>query len=248
MKLTLSAKFEGIIWKVETDYLHAIIAVETRDIANRKTYFSAFNYESGELLFKEISVEDSWFWTIDCVYDGVILLHSYVNEGSPERKGIVALNSNGDIAWQFFHKTRLTVSSEGIIVYDSKIQPRRLELISAVDGTEIRSNLTDYQALERAILVPAQVDISNNIRNLFPENIVGPIYHREVAGKDLFVFHTQHENLFNQQITVVQHGKVILTDIMAGNIQKLNPEAFFIQQNHLFFIKNEKRELVSYSL
>ena len=127
---TLSATFKGIIWRVETDDKHPVVAIESRDIANRNTCFSAFNYQTGECLFNEITVPESWFWSLDRVSNATILLHSFVNEGSPEHKGIVAINSAGDIIWQHYNKTLYDVANNGIITYDPKIQPRILDPVS----------------------------------------------------------------------------------------------------------------------
>lgn len=247
MKLSMSEIFTGIIWKVETDDFHPVVAIETRDIANRKTHFSAFNYETGECYFKEVSVEESWFWTLDKVYAGVILLHSYINESSPEHKGIIAINLEGNIAWQQFNKTLLAVSTDGLIVYDSKIQPKRPELADVRTGALIRSNVIGYKLPDREILLP-QLKSIPEVSQPLPVNTVGPVFYQKYRDKKLLVFHTQTEQLFEQQLAVFQDGELILTDILAGNIQKLNPEAFFIQRNQLMFIRNDKHELVSYLL
>ena len=62
LKPSLSETFKGIIWKVETDDDGPVVAIETRNIADRQASYSAFNYKTGECLFKEISVEESWSW------------------------------------------------------------------------------------------------------------------------------------------------------------------------------------------
>lgn len=48
-----------------------------------------------------------------------------------------------------------------------------------------------------------------------------------------------------QRLIVYQQNSIFPDDIMICGIQKLQPEAFFIQNNQLYYIRN-KNELVSY--
>ena len=48
-----------------------------------------------------------------------------------------------------------------------------------------------------------------------------------------------------QRLIVYQQNSIFPDDIMSCGIQKLQPEAFFIKNNLLFYIRN-KNELVSY--
>lgn len=246
LKPSLSETFEGIIWKVETDDTNSIIAIETRDIPGRRTHFSAFNYTTGECLFKEATVEDGWFWSIDRVYSGLVFLHSYVNESNPEHKGMIALNKGGEVQWQQFHKTLYDVSDKGLIVYNPKIQPKLFELIAADTGTTITTKVQEYLPLTRDILIPDVMNDVSFIQRLLPQNLVGPVLYTEFNNKLFLAFHLQTGTSYLQQLAVYHHESLLLQDNLSTDIQKMNPEAFFIQHGHLFYIRNNKREFVSY--
>ncbi|MBC8052312.1 MAG: DUF4905 domain-containing protein [Sphingobacteriaceae bacterium] len=246
LKPSLSETFRGIIWKIETDDSNTIVAVETRDVSERITYFSAFDYTSGKCLFKEITVEEGWFWSLDRVVDGMVFLHSYVNESNPEHKGIIAIDKAGDMAWQQYHKTLHDVTDKGILVYNPKIQPKLLELISPATGDLISAPAAPSFSVTRNILLPEILEETSSIKHLLPESIIGPAFYLSFGDKEILVFHTDKEKKICQQLVVYQHGNIVLEDILAEDIQKLNPEAFFIQNSHLFYIRNNKQEFVSY--
>ena len=246
LKPSLSETFKGIIWKVETDDENSIVAIESRDISQRVSHFSAFDYATGKCLFKEIIVEDGWFWSLDRVHSGMIFLHSYVNQSNPEHKSIIAINCAGKIAWQQFHKTLYDVCEAGLIIYNPKIQPKTFDLISPVDGETVSAKAEGYTPVVRNILLPEIMSNLLPIRHLLPENIAGPVFFTEYNTKHILVFHTKYANLYNQQLIVYQHEAIILEDYLAQDIQKLNPEAFFIERNHLFYIRSNKQEFVSY--
>lgn len=242
----MSETFSGIIWKVETDDAASIVAIESRDVSNRTTGFSAFDYVSGKTLFKEIAIEDGWFWSLDRVHAGMIFLHSYLNENSPEHKGIIAINSHGDIVWQQFHKTLHDVSEQGLIVYNPKINPKLFELVSPLSGETLGGRAAEYSTIFREISVPEIISNSPELNDLLPVNIFGPVLHYKMKDIDILAYHIKIENLYTQQISLYQGKTLVLQDNLATGIQKLNPEAFFIQHNYLFYIRSSKQEFVSY--
>ncbi|MGX5689609.1 DUF4905 domain-containing protein [Arcticibacter tournemirensis] len=246
VKLTLCEKFKGIIWKVETDYKLNIVAIETRDAESHTTAISAFDFSTGRCLFKELQVEDSWNWGLDRVTSGIIFVHGYISEKSPEHKGIIALNELGEVAWQHYNKTLYTIAEEGLIAYNPSVQPRMLELLSPQNGQMIKYGIKEYNSVHRDIIVPVVVNQDALPDKSLAENIAGPILFAQFKGKDIFSFHMVNGNTFSQKLVVYEHDNIILNEFLAINIQKFNPEAFFIEHNHLFCIRNNKQEFVSY--
>jgi len=245
LKPSLTEKFEGIIWKIETDDKEPVIAIETRNIADRKTYYSAFNYLTGNCLFKEITVDDSWIWGLDRVHNGFVFLHSYINDNSPEHAGIIALNTSGKIAWSHFNKTLEDITEQGLLVYNPKIQPKIFNVISADNGQTLAGDTSSAPLFQEVIIPDMKIDPAD-FGYVLPNNISVPFFYKHYNHKDILVYHTQTQNLFTQQLIVCQAESILFKDILAVDIQKMNPEAFFIQRNHLFYIRNNKQEFVSY--
>lgn len=246
LKPSLSETFNSIIWKIETDATESIVAIETRNPSDRITHYSAYNYVTGECLFKEITVEDSWHWGLDKVHQGIIFLHSYVHESHPEHKGIIALNHEGNIAWQQFNKTLYDITDKGLLIYNPKIQPKTFELISVTDGSKIAAREEESIPVRRNIIVPDILSDASFLNHLLPKNFIGPVFHKKFNNKDILVYHIKTGSLFTQQLAVYQDENLILEDNLALGIQKLNPEAFFIERNQLFCIRNNKQQFVSY--
>lgn len=245
LKPLLSEKFKGVIWKIELDAEHPIISVETRDAEQHITQFSSFNFSTGENLFKEISVEDSWHWGLDKVHKELTFLHSYVAEQNPEHKGIIALNKAGNIEWQQFNKSLYSITPNGLIVYDPKLQPRWYDLLNPQNGKTLQSNIKSFLELGHDITFPYPL-LKEQIPSFLPDNIIGEIYFIAYNSKQYYAFHNLEENKLCQQLIISEGDKILLKDYLAKNIQKLNPEAFFISRGSLFCIRDEKREFVSY--
>lgn len=248
LKPSLSEKFKGIIWKIETDDIRPVVAIETRDTESHTTAISAFDFSAGKCLFRQTVVEDSWNWGLDRVTNGLIFLHGYVAEKNPEHKGIIALNKSGEIEWQLFNKTLYTVAEEGLVAYNPAMHPRFLELISPQTGLVLKPSIKDYVPVQRDIIVPdVPADISLH-KHLLPSGITGPLFYAAFNGKKCYSFHVQEGTNFLQKLVIYQDDTLLLDEILAHSIQKLNPEAFFIQHNHLFCIQDNKQKFVSYLL
>jgi hypothetical protein len=242
----LSEKFQGIIWKIETDHAEPLIAIETRDIGNRTTAFSAYNSQTGHCLFKEMTIEESWFWSLDRVSDGVVFLHSYVHESNPQHKGIIAISNSGKIAWQQFNKALHEVTTQGIVVYNPNIQPKAFELLNAIDGSMISPKVENINPVSRNIITPSLLVDDSLIKHLLPPNTYGPISHCSYNDQKILAYHTQNGTLYDQILCIYKDSNLHLEVKLASDIQKLNPEAFFIEGGRLFCIRNNKQELVSY--
>ncbi|WP_207420547.1 DUF4905 domain-containing protein [Desertivirga brevis] len=246
IKPSLNEKFKGIIWKIEIDDKFPVVAIESRHAETHTASFSAFNFATGECLFREITVEDSWKWSLDRVSNGRIFIHSYLAEETPEHQGIIAFTHKGTIAWQQHNKALQDIAEEGLIVTDSKIQGKWIEILDPENGATIKSFAADYKPVLRDIIVPTFIYDRMLVPISLPDNTVGEIAFKEHNNKMIACYHTANENTFTQTLRIAGPQEVLLEDNLALNILKRNPEAFFISHNHLFCIRDEKREIVSY--
>jgi len=245
LKGSLSETLDGIIWKIETDSKLPLIAVETRHPDTRSATFSVFNYQSGHCTYRNANIDDSWHWNLDKIYNGILLLHSYLHESTPEHTGIIALDKQGNMAWQLFNRTLFELAEEGLIVYDPKIAPKKLELAALETGNLGGLDKTSYTSLMGSIEIPDVLDDYAQYKPFMKGLVQGPVFYKCLNGKSILAYHTKKENLFSQQLTVIQDGAIVLHDILDEGIQKMNPEAFFIDHGYLFYIRR-KQELVSY--
>lgn len=247
LKPTLKANFKGIIWKVETDPTGHIVVVETRNPEDRTTYFSAFDFNRGKTLFFEISVSDGWNWGLDFVCHGYVYLHSYINDKTPEHKGIIALDRTGKIAWQVFNKALESVVDEGLIAYNPSIQQKQFELLDPATGQVTKQNIKQFKSFGRVAYFPEPTSSQERMKDLEDyKSIVGPIFHLAHKDKDVYSFHVANGPSFSLYLVIKHMGNHVHEEILERDIQKLNPEPFYIEHSHLFCIRNNKSEIVAY--
>jgi hypothetical protein len=240
-----SEKFEGIIWKVEVNEKYNLIAIESRTFESKKTSFSVINYRTGEISLKEKTFKDLWNLNLAYVTENNLIITAFNDVGSPESKGIISVNfQDNQVLWEHYNLSLNSVNDDGLQVYDPRINPRRLSWISHLKGESITDCLQKDQS-KASILLP---EFNNQF--LIPdfisrEEIVGDLSVLDVRGLKIISFHEKNQNNIQQRLLVYQDDTILLDEILIRDIQKLQPESFFMEKNHLFYIRN-KNEIVSY--
>jgi len=240
-----SEKFEGIIWKIEVNEKYDLIAIESRTLESKKTSFSVINYKTGEIHLKERIFQESWNLNLAYIAEKNLIITAFNQAGSPESKGIISVNiQDAEVLWEHYNLSLNKVTDEGLQVYDPRINPRRLSWISHIHG----ENIAECDKIEQSNETILHPELRNQF--LIPdfisrEEIVGDLSVLGVRDLKIISFHEKVQNNIQQRLLVYQDDTILLDEILIGEIQKLQPESFFMQKNHLFYIRN-KNEIVSY--
>src|SRR4051812_14733759 len=96
----ISEQFNGIIWRLEVDEITGTLCLEVRNKEDKQVSFGSIDLTNGTTNFKELTTPERWLTGMEAVYNGVLLLHHYRSEKSPEHKAIVAVDViTGDTLW-----------------------------------------------------------------------------------------------------------------------------------------------------
>ncbi|HET8827966.1 MAG TPA: DUF4905 domain-containing protein [Pelobium sp.] len=240
LKLAYSTKCEGIIWKIILDENNEIIVWECRT-KNKKVAFYAYDFKNQHSLLNNFKFQDDWELSIHTVKDGVLYLNGHESDFSPVQKGIVAFDLiDKKILWQNFSISAQLFSNDGIIVFDSRILPRKYRMISAKNGQDMMD--IDLQSLAQAI------PLSNKIilpKMMEAEDIINTTHQLIYDGLKITSYYLQNGNAIDQYIKAEKDDEILIDEILNDQIQKISFDTFFVWQNKLVYIKN-KTEIVSY--
>ncbi len=239
----LSELFSGLIWKVKI-HRSGIIAIETRNLELKQVLFSALNFLTGEIYFNEQVYQEVWNLSLAFAGEKNLILNAYEHAETPESKGILSVTVNdGSIIWQKFNISLNQALDEGLQVYDTRVQPRKYYWIDQLTAEIKAPPLADPSDPE--IIFP-ETDSSFVFPYFINHGVLaGELLALRYSDKVFISFHEIENDFLKQRLIVYQEDKVLIDDILISGIQKLQPEAFFIQQNHLFYIRN-KQEIISY--
>ena len=235
-------QFNGIVWRMEIDFVNAMLFAEVRNEQDRRVSFASIGLSTGVINFDDLKTEEQWLTGIEAACNNVLLLHNYESPGSPTHKGIIAVDGlTGKIVWSDYNRTFNHLSKNGPVVFDNRLQPRKLFTINIKTGETIRPyNPIIDGDMETAIKLPDIVDANVlEIYNL-PEqpfgNIVHNLYHNNFRIVSL---HSLKSNQLNQGLYIFKNDQPVFNDLLNAGIQKLQPEAFVLHHHYLIYLKNK---------
>jgi len=240
----INHQFKSSVWRLEIDAVSETVFAEIRDTADKKVYFAAISLNTGEIFFDGLETDERWLTGIETAYDGVLLLHNYQSESSPEHKGLIAINGHtGDTLWSNYTHSFDHLSTVGPVIYDTRIQPRKLFLADIKTGASLNTNQTLNEAgLDNNIILPDIVSPEFLKHIVIPAEPFGNAVHYIDHNNFIIVsLHTFAEGALQQHLYILSKGKIVYTDLLNSDIQKLQPEAFLMHKDHLIYLKNKSR-------
>lgn len=90
------------------------------------------------------------------------------------------------------------------------------------------------------ILYPAMLLLlPQNLAALISDPITGEISCLNHNSYLIISLHTLNTGALQQQLLIVEKDKIVFSDLLNENIQKLQPEAFIVIKDYLIYLKNK---------
>jgi len=246
MTEVFSHLFEGTIWKMDVYEPTGLLAIEWRDNEGVPK-FSVIHFSSGELAIDAISYGDRW-WTLAAITSKHLLLHHYPQANQAQTSGLVAIDiATGLVAWERFNLQFQEATKEGIAVKQGFSSNNKVAVLDEHTGTTSIAavDLKNLGAYDRNIRPALPTNAMPPI-TLTKQAIIGPYFFLEHGIRQLWAYHVEKENGFRLNLAIIEGEEVIFNAGIIDHLNHLLPETFFIIDQQLFFIRNNKREIVSY--
>ncbi|GAA4792367.1 hypothetical protein GCM10023231_20560 [Olivibacter ginsenosidimutans] len=247
MTEAFSHRFDGLIWKMDIYEPAELLALEWRTTEGIPR-FSVIHYSSGQLLADAISYGDRW-WTLAAVTAHQVLLHHYPQPNQGQTSALAALSiDTGKILWERFNLQFQELLMEGIAVKQGFMGANDISVLDSYTGhTRIsRTKLEKLRPLQRSIQVAQPTTDTPTIPLLAHTALAGPYFRATSGTREFWAYHVHQEKGFRLLLSVFDAGKIIFNECIVDQLHQLLPETFFLVNQQLFFIRNNKQEIVSY--
>ncbi|WP_134090892.1 DUF4905 domain-containing protein [Olivibacter sp. XZL3] len=245
MTKAFSHIYDGSIWKMDIQEAAGLFAIEWRD-QEGSPYFSVIHYPSGRVLSDHIQYGDRW-WTLAAVSDKQLLLQHYPQPEQGQTQGLIAIDVHTkEVLWEQFNVHFIELTKEGIAVKQAFSNINKVNLLETSSGQLLQHNLSleTLTALPRTVRSASAVTTAPTVP--LTSDLVGPYFYLEQDGKELWGYHEKKDAHFRLMLAVVQNGLILHQSCLVDQLRYLLPEVFFVVNQQLFFIRNNKREIVSY--
>lgn len=240
-------QFKNPVWRLEIDNLTEIIAVEIRDQSDKRAYFSSIDLANSKVYFDDLQTEERWLTGMETAYDGVLLLHNYQSEAGPAHKGLIAFDErNGQLLWSNFNLAFDHLSINGPVVYDTRIQPRKLLLADIKTGETIRKyepSIDQEAVIDLKFPMEASPEFTSTL-GLPVSPLENRVHYLEHYNLRIVSLHAIAKGTLQQHLYIMEGVEIIYKDLLNTDVQKLQPESFLLHKDHLIYLKNQSQLIV----
>lgn len=244
LKTAFRKSFLGVVWRIEADTASSILAVETRNADTGIPSFSTIGYDTGMPLVDEKPYGDRT-WSLAGIIDGKLILRAW-GQNTPEGAGIACIDATtGDIRWEQFNYTLVALENRQLVVRHRNFAAGYEQRLNPADGNLTQINNSANKPYGAEIVLPQRYVGDTP---LFLENyaLQGTLFFCHIKDRTVWAFHEADNHAYRIKL-IVSHGLKVLSDeVVVSGLSKMAPELFFTINDQLFFIGDNKREIVSY--
>ncbi|SEO09992.1 protein of unknown function [bacterium A37T11] len=243
-----SNNFSGIVWRIKTDEVSQLLAVESRDSDTGMPSFSVIHYPTGSVLLHELHYGDRW-WTIAGIHQGMLIVQA-MSEAGPAAEGLAAIDcQTGKVVWETFQYRLQMLTNEGIFVYHRMLSGPPGELISFESGTLLVPNADPsfFKPIPNQVALPVMYE-GQKPSWLNAETIHGPLFYCLYGQETLWAWHEPDNNAYNLRLRTEAGGKNPSNTLLLEHLPKLLLEPFFLLDGQIFCVTHTNRGISSYNL
>jgi hypothetical protein len=257
----------GTLWRLLLGDRGSIVG-ECRDQERKETTFFCLRGNTGSLSWRHSSPQEPWWVGLEAVCGNRVLIHGFETPDLPGHKRLVALDldsgaevwRNDEVTYWFSYQSRVYTHQT---MFENRVaQVLDLETGKLLETHDEIEDLTAVRELARQEDPHASIDfpellepaaaaakfrplIEREIRN---HQLAGPIealvrepfllmnYYRLSKGS------TPQEPLLENQFLIFDSGtgKKVYSDVLARDAHAAVPDAFFVKDSFVYFIKDQK--------
>ena len=226
------------------------LIIEERDREKKEAFFSCVNILTGKKVFTDLQFEEKYWIGIKDIYKDVIFFHRFERPDLPNHKGVIAYDIiSQTILWENPNNL-LFVNDDNAILIINEFGISKQIVVNYLTG-EVQNKVliqNSNETLEKF----NPYTYSNKISKQEFENILHHKFKRKIEkfvikddinfikkdGLDLYSFHkVNNKGKFDNVFYAVSiEGKIILQETLNKNIDKIEPESFFIKDKLLFLL------------
>lgn len=248
-KKNINAVFDNIIWRLFPDPQSKNLLIETRDEQRKRVQFHGLDLDSGEIISKFQSKDESWWLGIEGLLNGKALIHGFESEESPVHKGVTCYEIvSGDILWNYPDQQLLEYHANTIILKGDD-DTLKIDWSGNVTSGEDLPIVSSYSVLNPNPYFQESEHfntVSEFIKNEYSEQPVELIEYLEVNDLIIISYYiSQNAKLANLLKVIDLNGNSVLEETLGSALKGIGINTFLLSQNQLIFTKN-KTELISY--
>lgn len=237
-------KFPNNIWKIEIDIFHNYLAIEVRDKQTTLPQYTVFDF-SGQLISSSSYIPLEKEWMMEGIQKGFIILKK-VGENTPVKEGIRVIHSNsGQEVFTNYEYQLLDVYEDYIKVRHRSVVSGNELYLRIEDGTLHSNRDIDITHLPRnGVIFPI---VYNKTPHFFSaEKITDYLWLSKAGEHYIWCYHQHESDSYCLVLAVSDLNQVLYREVIIDRLERMIPQPYFQVGRNLFFLSQNKQEIVSY--
>jgi len=249
MEKIINHIFKGKIWN--TTFGGGYCVLEIRDETTRQVNFSCINLLKGSILWKNLSLEKSWWLSLVGICDEFLFVHKYSSNQKPEPEGLLvfAIESGENIMkledWIFFDY------KEGILtIYQLQNNHpiyKNIALKKMVESNVNSSSNSDCHAVHYSETSAYFPTIFKFLYHLLKVDAVKAVDYLEISNKIIISYYIYSDKSFQNYLLVTNRTREILLNDLIAETEGIGIDTFTVKYDTLLYAKNQN-QFVGYRL
>ncbi len=259
----------GILWRVFPSHAEVLVG-EERDINRKEAVFFCVVKRTGELQWEKRSFGEKWWIGIESIGRDVVYLHRFAQPDMPGHRGIIAVDlRTGRELWREDDLTLERTFATGVTATRMTLNGREQISLDARTGDRIAATVNG-DSIDMQPLAEARIDFPENadgplagypelmpFQDAIPHSGVraGPLEFLQVGSQVVMAYHElvrpapDADTIFRHFLTVGDSASaaILFRDTVASGAAGIVPDAFFVQDGMLFYVK-ERKSLIALTL
>lgn len=243
INLALKKTFANNIWKLEIDSYSNLVAVELRDPTTHTVTFCVIDF-TGNSIYSSAAPEEKE-WTIDHIQQGFLVLKR-VGSHTPVSEGIKIYEVASGRTTAFLREYQHIESRERmLLVRHQRFATGGEQWVDILSG-ELRTKAADFAPpfLQNKVQFPVNAPAPSRFVEL--KNVINPVAAMKLEDKYILCHHQQQGDTYTLTLSVFTLNQHLSSEVIMTGIKKMILQPFFSVDRHLFFLADNKREIVSY--
>ncbi len=231
------------IWKIEVNGYGDEIAVETRDSQTTNPTHHILRFADGTELMRYATGEKDW--TMEGIQKDFLILKK-VGEQTPVKEGIQVIQiSTQKPVWISYEYVLIDVLEDYLHIRPRNLTTGGEQFVDINTGEVCPVNQTILQKYPKnRVSFPLPYD---NPPDFFPtDHIPRDLWISKLPEAYLWCYHTQQVNGYDLHIAISDLEAIHDEAIVQRAIPKMFPQPYFQVGNQIFFMADNKHEIVSY--
>lgn len=250
MNEKINHTFQGKIWN--TTFGSHYCVLEIRDETARQVSFSCINLLTGNILWKNLRPEKSWWLSLVGIFNEFLFVHKYSSNQKPEPEGLLVLAiESGEIIMKLDNWIFFNCEENVLTIYQlQNNQPIYKDIIlekMAENNINSLGILTTNAVIHYPENSPHFPIIFKFLYRLLDIDAVKAVDYLEISNKIIISYYIYRDKSFQNYLLVTNRThEILLNDLMAES-EGIGIDTFTVKSDTLLYVKNQN-QFVGYRL